>query len=154
MPPSSFIALLLPAAQACHRQHGIPASITLAQAALESGWGSRAPGNNLFGIKADRSWKGRTVDVPTHEFVNGKRVNVVDKFRAYATLGDSVLDRAEFLRQNKRYRTCFQEVTGEAWARALQRAGYATDPKYADTLIAVMRGRKMAQYDVLPRAAA
>lgn len=152
MPPTAFIALLLPAAQACHREHGIPASITLAQAALESGWGARAPGNNLFGIKADRAWKGPTVDIATHEYVAGKRVNIVDKFRAYPALGDSVLDRAQFLRKNPRYGDCFREVTGEAWARALQRAGYATDPKYADTLIAVMRGRKMAQYDVLPAA--
>ena len=147
MPPSAFIAMLLPSAQACHRQHGIPASITLAQAALESGWGVRAPGNNLFGIKADKAWKGKTVDVPTHEFVAGRRVAMVARFRAYATLGDSILDRATFLRANERYADCFREATGEAWARALQRAGYATDPKYADTLIAVMRGRNMAQYD-------
>jgi len=152
MPPTAFINLLLPAAQAGHREHGIPASFTLAQAALESGWGARAPGNNLFGIKADRSWKGKTVDVPTHEYVGGKRVDIVDKFRAYNNLADCVADRCRFFKINPRYRDCFREVTGEAWARAAQRAGYATDPKYAENLIAVMRGRRMAQYDVLPSA--
>jgi len=149
MPPLAFINLLLPAAQRIHRDAGIPASFTLAQAALESGWGSRAPGNNLFGIKADRSWKGKTVDVPTHEYVAGKRVNIVAKFRAYATLDDCIADRAKFFKVNPRYAACFQEVTGEAWARAAQKAGYATDPKYAENLIAVMRGRHMSQYDHL-----
>lgn len=150
MPPSAFIAMLVPAAQACQRGSGIPASFTLAQAALESGWGARAPGNNLFGIKADKVWKGPTVDVPTHEVINGKRVAIVDKFRAYPSMGDSIADRAEFFRKNPRYKACFKETTGEGWARAVAAAGYATDPKYAETLIAVMRGRNMAKYDQLP----
>lgn len=154
MPPLAFINLLLPVAQRVHREHGIPASITIGQAALESGWGSRAPGNNLFGIKADRAWKGKTVDVATHEYVDGKRVNVVDKFRAYASIDDAIADRARFFKANPRYAACFKEVTGEAWARALAKAGYATDPKYAENLIAVMRGRNMWQYDVLPKVAA
>jgi flagellar protein FlgJ len=148
MPPTAFINLLLPAAQACHREHGIPASFTLAQAALESGWGARAPGNNLFGIKADRAWKGKTVDVPTHEYVDGQRVNIVDKFRAYATPADCIADRACFFKVNKRYASCFAETTGAGWARAVARAGYATDPKYADILIKIMDGRTLSQYDV------
>jgi len=148
MPPSAFIALLLPSAQACQRATGIPASFTIAQAALESGWGTRAPGNNLFGIKADRSWKGKTVSFDTHEVFDGKRVGMVDKFRAYATLDECLADRASFFKVNPRYAACFKETTGEGWARAVAKAGYATDPKYADTLIAVMQGRKMAQYDV------
>lgn len=150
MPPTAFLDMLVPAAQACQRATGIPASFTLAQAALESGWGARAPGNNLFGIKADRAWKGPTVDVPTHEVIGGKRIAITDKFRAYASLADSIADRADFFRKNKRYAACFKETTGEGWARAVAAAGYATDPNYAATLIAVMRGRKMAQYDQLP----
>jgi len=150
MPPSAFIALLLPAAQACQRAHGIPASFTLAQAALESGWGERAPGNNLFGVKADRSWKGPTVDVPTHEVIKGKRVPMVCKFRAYPTLSASVADRADFFLKNPRYKDCFKQKDGEGWARAVAVAGYATDPSYEKSLIAVMRGRNMAQYDILP----
>ncbi|WP_312551749.1 glucosaminidase domain-containing protein [Massilia sp.] len=150
MPPTAFLAMLVTAAQACQRATGIPASFTLAQAALESGWGSRAPGNNLFGIKADKAWKGPTVDVPTHEVIKGKRVAIVDKFRAYPTLAASIADRADFFRRNPRYAACFKETTGEGWARAVAAAGYATDPKYAETLVAVMRGRRMSQYDQLP----
>jgi len=154
MPPTSFIAMLAKAAQECQRVTGIPASFTLAQAALESSWGARAPGNNLFGVKADRSWKGKTVDVPTHEVIRGKRVAIVDTFRAYESWAECMADHARFFKVNPRYAACFRETTGEGWARAAAAAGYATDPDYAQKLIAVMRGRNMAQYDVLPRAAA
>lgn len=147
MPPAAFINLLLPAAQACQRATGIPTSFTLAQAALESGWGARAPGNNLFGVKADRSWKGKTVDVPTHEVVKGKRIFITDKFRAYTDWAECMADRARFFKVNPRYAACFKETTGEGWARAAAKAGYATDPHYAETLIKVMRGRNMSQYD-------
>jgi len=154
MPPTSFIAMLAAAAQECQRRTGIPASFTLAQAALESSWGSRAPGNNLFGIKADRSWKGPTVDVPTHEVYRGIRVAITDKFRAYSSWEDCMVDHAKFFRQNPRYTACFRESTGEGWAHAVAAAGYATDPDYAKALIAVMRGRNMAQYDALPKVPA
>ena len=142
--------MLVPAAQACMRVSGIPASFTLAQAALESGWGAKAPGCNLFGIKADKSWKGAVTLVPTHEVLKGVRVAITDKFRCYATYDEALTDRAKFFRDNPRYAKCFKETTGEGWARAVALAGYATDPKYADSLIAVMKGRNMAQYDILP----
>ncbi|MDK6077946.1 glycoside hydrolase family 73 protein [Massilia varians] len=154
MPPTSFIVMLLTAARECQVATGIPASFTIAQAALESSWGERVRGNNLFGIKADRAWKGKTVDIPTHEVINGKRVHLVDKFRAYDSWAECIMDRARFLKANPRYAACFRETTGEGWARAVAAAGYATDPAYADKLIAVMRGRKMAQYDAPARAVA
>jgi len=150
MPPSAFLAMMVGPAQACQRATGIPASLILAQAALESGWGVRCPGNNLFGIKADKAWKGPTVDVPTHEVIKGKRIAITDKFRAYASWADSMKDHARFFQVNKRYRDCFKETTGEGWARAVAKAGYATDPNYASLLISIMRGRKMAQYDTQP----
>lgn len=149
MPPQAFINLLLPAARACHRATGIPASLTLAQAALESGWGERAPGFNLFGIKADKAWRGATVNVSTHEVVKGVRIAIVDKFRAYPDWAGSMLDHADFFKRNPRYADCFKEKTGEGWARAVAKAGYATDPNYANSLIAIMRGRNMSQYDIV-----
>jgi flagellar protein FlgJ len=148
MPPTAFLNLMVRLAQACQRATGIPASFTLAQAALESGWGERMPGNNLFGIKADKAWQGATVDVPTHEYVHGERVAVTCQFRAYPSWGDSMLDHAAFFKANPRYADCFKETTGEGWARAVAKAGYATDPNYASMLISVMRGRNMAQYDL------
>lgn len=147
MPPSAFIGMLAQAAQDCQRTTGIPASITLAQAALESAWGARAIGNNLFGIKADKSWTGPTVDVPTHEYVRGQRVEVTDKFRKYESFAASMVDHAQFLLKNPRYAPCFKQIDGAGWARELQAAGYATDPEYASKLIAIMRGRNLAFYD-------
>lgn len=154
MKPQDFLDMLVPVAQACQRASGIPASFTLAQAALESGWGARAPGCNLFGIKADRGWKGPVTVFPTHEVINGKSVALQDQFRLYRNYGECLADRAEFFRRNPRYAACFKETTGHGWARAVAKAGYATDPAYADKLIAVMDGRNMTRFDTLPTAKA
>jgi flagellar protein FlgJ len=148
MSPAEFIDNILPGARVCQRTAGIPVSFTIAQAALESGWGARVRGNNLFGIKADTSWDGPTVDVPTHEVVNGERVAVTDKFRAYNSWTDCLQDRAQFFFRNPRYAKCFRETTGAGWARAVAAAGYATDPGYAESLIAIIRCRNLQQYDV------
>lgn len=149
MPPSAFIGMLAGAAQACQRKTGIPASITLAQAALESGWGARALGNNLFGIKADKSWTGRTVSFATTEHLAGKDVHLTDKFRAYDSYADSMVDHGQFLLKNPRYAACFKETTGMGWASALQKAGYATDPDYAKKLQDTIRARNLQFYDQL-----
>lgn len=151
MKPQDFLDKILPAAQACQRTSGIPASFTMAQAALESGWGEKAPGCNLFGIKADKAWTGPVVFVATHEVIKGVRVAITDKFRAYRTWGECLADRAEFFRKNPRYAKCFNETTGHGWARAVAAAGYASDPKYADLLIAIMDGRNMTRFDTLPK---
>lgn len=150
MAPAEFIEQLLPAALACQRASGIPASFTLAQAALESSWGARAPGFNLFGVKPGPAWKGATVLVDTHEVIKGVRMPVKCAFRAYSSWSHCFEDRAVFFRQNPRYRKCFLEQSGEGWARAAAAAGYATDPDYADKLIAIMRGRNLARFDASP----
>lgn len=147
MTPPDFIARLLPVAQECRRLYGVPVSVTLAQAALESSWGSKVQGNNLFGVKADSSWSGPYVDFATTEYINGVKTPTVRRFRLYKTWDDSVRDHGRFVHDNPRYGPCFKQPSGEAWAHALQAAGYATDPNYAAELIAVMRGRNMAQYD-------
>ncbi|MEO7494730.1 MAG: glucosaminidase domain-containing protein [Massilia sp.] len=151
MRPQDFLDMLVPAAQACQRATGIPASFTLAQAALESSWGARAPGCNLFGIKADKSWKGAVVSVVTkEEFTKGVKTVITANFRCYRNWDESLADRAEYLRIMPRYKDCFKETTGHGWARAVAKAGYATDSKYAETLIAVMDGRNMSRFDKLP----
>jgi flagellar protein FlgJ len=147
MPPSAFIGMLAQSAQDCQRKSGIPASITLAQAALESSWGARALGNNLFGIKADKSWSGPTVSYLTTEHLVGKDVKLTDRFRAYDSWLASMVDHAQFLLKNPRYVKCFKQTDGANWARELQVAGYATDPDYAKKLIDIMRGRNLAFYD-------
>jgi flagellar protein FlgJ len=149
MKPQDFLDSLVPVAQACQRSSGIPASFTLAQAALESSWGARAPGFNLFGIKADKGWKGPVTVFSTHEVINGQSIPLKDQFRLYRDYGECLADRADFFRRNPRYAKCFAESTGHGWARAVARAGYATDPEYAEKLIAVMDGRNMTRFDNL-----
>lgn len=151
-----FVSRMLPAAQRASQASGVPAQLIMAQAALESGWGKREiraedgkTSFNLFGIKADKGWKGPVTVFPTHEVINGERIAIDDQFRAYRTFGECLADRAEFFRRNPRYAKCFLEDTGHGWARAVARAGYATDPTYADKLIQIMDGRNMTRFDNL-----
>ena len=142
-----FVAEIAPAATAGHKESGVPASVTIAQAALESAWGANAPGNNLFGIKADPSWCGRVVPVVTHEVVSGKRVEITAMFRAYLDWAGSIKDHASFLTGNERYRAAFTCKDGPSFARAIAAAGYATDPQYADKLIAIIHDNNLERFD-------
>lgn len=145
--PAGFIAAIAPAAQACAKRTGVPASVTVAQAALESSWGRRAPGMNLFGIKADALWHGPITSQVTHEVVNGETVTITARFRAYDTWQGSIDDHAAFLTGNPRYRPAFEFKDGPNFARAIAKAGYATDPLYADKLIAIMSTRGLGALD-------
>jgi len=143
----AFVQKLLPHAQAASASTGIPASFMMGQAALETGWGRseiRGPdgqnSHNLFGIKAGGSWKGRTVDVVTTEYVNGKPQKQVDSFRAYDSYADAFRDYANLLRSNARYQNAIAQGQDAAgFAQGLQQAGYATDPGYAQKLMGVIR---------------
>lgn len=151
MKPQDFLDMLLPAAQECQRLHGIPASFTLAQAALESSWGASKLANsgcNLFGVKADPAWHGPVTVIQTREVLNGQSVMVPAKWRCYVDWRECLDDRAAFFQRNKRYAACFNQTTGEGWARAVAAAGYATDPDYAEKVIGVMRGRNLDRFDV------
>ncbi|MCA8075392.1 glycoside hydrolase family 73 protein [Burkholderia cepacia] len=145
--PARFVAAIGPAAQACAKRTGVPASVTVAQAALESSWGKRAPGMNLFGIKADASWHGPVTSQVTHEVVDGKSIQIVARFRAYSDWQGSIDDHAAFLTGNPRYRPAFAFNDGPSFARAIAVAGYATDPLYADKLIAIMSTRGLGALD-------
>jgi flagellar protein FlgJ len=143
----SFVQRLLPHAQAASADSGIPAHFMMGQAALETGWGRAeiraADGknsHNLFGIKAGGSWTGRTVDIVTTEYVNGKPQKQVDTFRAYDSYADSFRDYANMLRGNARYQNVVAAGHSAAgFAQGLQQAGYATDPNYAQKLMSVIR---------------
>ena len=133
-------------AEEASRTTGIPAKFMLGQAALESGWGRKeimtaagTSSHNLFGIKAGSSWHGKTVDAVTTEYVDGVAQKRVEKFRAYDTYADSFRDYANLLRGNPRYQGVIanaQDAVG--FAQGLQRAGYATDPNYADKLTRII----------------
>ena len=150
MNPSEFIMRLTTAAVASAKATGVPASITIAQAALESGWGESAlakTGNNLFGIKADSLWRGQTLTMNTKEFIKEQWVVVPALWRKYPSWQASIDDHAAFLKRNPRYKACFACTSAHAFARALAQAGYATDPEYAKKLIAVMDKHRLQTLD-------
>ncbi|KWO62542.1 glycoside hydrolase family 73 protein [Burkholderia territorii] len=148
MTPQAFIAAIAPAAKVCARNTRVPASVTVAQAALESGWGGHAPGMNLFGIKADPGWHGPFATLLTHEVVNGKTVQVTSRFRAYSTWLGSIEDHANFLVRNPRYKPAFAFTSGPEFASAVARCGYSTSPTYAAMVIAIMKAHNLTLLDV------
>lgn len=130
---------------------GLFPSVKLAQAALESGWGKYTAGNNMFGIKAAGQhtpyWHGSYVSSRTSEYENGSYVQQTSKFRKYDTIGDSVKDHTYFLQQYRRYKPVFEAKTPEEQAKALQSAGYATDPNYSGKLISIINTYNLKQFD-------
>jgi flagellar protein FlgJ len=134
------------AARAAEVQSGIPAAFMVAQAAHESGWGrheiKNADGSssfNLFGIKAGAHWKGPVAEVTTTEYIDGVARKVVAKFRAYASYADSFSDYAKMIKDSPRYAQVVASAgSAQGFAQGLQRAGYATDPAYADKLTKVI----------------
>ncbi|MDP1633819.1 MAG: flagellar assembly peptidoglycan hydrolase FlgJ, partial [Gallionellaceae bacterium] len=141
-----FIDRMTPYAIQASQATGVPAQLMLGQAALESGWGKReirmADGSNsfnLFAIKASAGWGGKTAEILTTEYVNGIPRKQVEKFRAYSSYAEAFQDYAGMMAGNPRYARVLQQggsITG--MAQAVQNAGYATDPGYADKLARVM----------------
>ncbi len=141
-----FVRKHTEAAKAAESATGIPASNILGQAALESGWGKHeirmkdgTSSHNLFGIKATSDWKGKVAEVTTTEYIGGVARKVTAKFRAYDYYADAFTDHAKLLSKSPRYsQTVAQADTASGFARGLQKAGYATDPAYADKLTKVI----------------
>ena len=141
-----FVSRMMPAAQRASQASGVPAQLIMAQAALESGWGRREirtedgrASHNLFGIKADRSWKGPVVEATTTEYVNGVAQKTRASFRAYGSYDEAFADYARFLVTNPRYANVLATQDPAAAAHGLQRAGYATDPVYGEKLVRIMK---------------
>lgn len=141
-----FVDRMLPHAVQASKATGVPAQLMLGQAALESGWGKREirmpdGGNsfNLFGIKASGGWNGKVAEVMTTEYRNGIAYKQVERFRAYSSYTEAFQDHAKLIGSSPRYAEVMQQAGNPAgMAMAMQRAGYATDPNYADKLARVM----------------
>lgn len=128
------------------RETGMPANYMLGQAALETGWGKReiktsdgTNSYNLFGIKATGNWQGKVAETTTTEYIDGVKQQRVEKFRAYDNYADSFKDFANLIQNNPRYKSVMENVNSvSGYANALQNAGYATDPNYANKLASVI----------------
>jgi flagellar protein FlgJ len=133
-------------ALSAQQQSGIPAAFMVAQAAHESGWGRHeirngdgSSSHNLFGIKAGAGWSGKVAQVTTTEVVDGQPRKVIATFRAYASYEESFRDFAQLMKDNPRYAPVLAAGNSvQGYAQGLQRAGYATDPAYADKLTRVI----------------
>ncbi len=146
-----FINKVIPGAESTYKKYGVLPSISISQAILESGWGSSgltAKANNLFGIKAFY-WSGKYVEMLTYEWYGGVKVEVKAAFRAYDSWDHSLEDHGKFLVENSIYSEAgfFNAKDHIGQAFALQRAGYATDPNYAVTLISLIEQYNLHQYD-------
>ncbi|WP_373941346.1 flagellar assembly peptidoglycan hydrolase FlgJ [Vibrio chagasii] len=142
--PESFVTSMKPYAEKAASALGVDSSLLLAQAALETGWGSKmvknslGNSNNLFNIKADRSWKGDKVATQTLEFHGKTAVKESASFRSYSSFEDSFNDYVKFLNENPRYETALQhQGNSESFIKGIHQAGYATDPNYADKVLRV-----------------
>ena len=126
-------------------EFGIPASITLAQGILESGNGESrlaVEANNHFGIKCHTNWDGETI------FADDDEKN--ECFRKYSTVEESFRDHSLFLSKRDRYQFLFnyKKTNYRKWARGLKEAGYATNPKYASSLIKIIKNNNLSKYDI------
>lgn len=142
MNPNTFFDLYKDWAIETQAKSGVPASITLAQAALESGYGESTlakTANNFFGIKVSSGWFGDYV------LANDDKPN--EKFRKYKTVYDSFIDHADFLVDNSRYNSLFENTNYVDWANGLSEAGYASDPNYASKLIGIIQQYGLERYD-------
>ena len=143
---AQLVRLHTESARSAEAQSGIPAGFMVAQAAHESGWGKReilnadgSSSHNLFGIKAGPGWKGAVAEITTTEYIDGQPRKVVAKFRAYGSYAESFNDYAKLMKESPRYGQVVANAgTARGFSEGLQRAGYATDPAYADKLTRVI----------------
>lgn len=156
---SEFLRNAVPAAQYTHKTYGVPASITLAQAILESGWGKSAlaqKANNFFGVKAAaHAAPDSYAEFPTYEFVDGRKTAVMAQFAKYPSPTLGFAAHARLLALSERYRpamACRGDV--EMFSEQLQRCGYSTNPSYARSLMELVKEFDLTQYDIQPDPAA
>ncbi|AZP04943.1 glucosaminidase domain-containing protein [Jeotgalibaca ciconiae] len=153
----SFLEKIVPYAIENSITSGILPSITIAQGALESAWGLSGlavNANNLFGIKASDDWKGQVYNVITKEYINGKWIEIVAPFRKYNNWLGSINDHGDFFTSTAWRKENYKHVVGEKdyqkAAKALQAAGYATDPDYPAKLISIIQSYGLDKYDRVP----
>ena len=148
-----FVQSVQASARTAEAQTGIPAAFMVAQAAHESGWGRReirnadgSSSHNLFGVKAGAGWSGPVAETTTTEWIGGEAQKVTAKFRSYASADAAFRDYARLMKESPRYANVVAQAaqapmsaaSAQGFAQGLQRAGYATDPAYADKLTRVI----------------
>ena len=162
MSEKKFIKTVGKLAKKDMKKTGILASVTIAQAILESGYGRSALGmeaNNLFGMKATLSgntwkskWDGTVFKKKTLEYYSGKWVTITADFRAYSSFADSIRDHSNYLRYAKngskrRYAGVVKNKSYKKTIQIIKNGGYATDPNYVNKIISIIKRYKLTKYD-------
>ena len=145
--PQDFVTALTEPAKQVERELGVPFQVVIAQAALETGWGQKiiknsdgTSSNNLFNIKADSRWTGEKAQKDTLEFEQGSLVKKNEPFRVYNSISESVNDYVNFLSSGTRYQDALAKPDNvEHFLQGLQKAGYATDPNYANKILGTLK---------------
>ena len=151
--PQAFVNHLWPMAKQAAEKMGMTPEVLLAQTALETGWGKKIAqdssgksSHNLFNIKADHRWNGESVSISTLEFRSGIPQQEQAKFRAYESFQASFNDYAKFIQNSPRYQPAMAVANdAKAYTQELSRAGYATDPEYAQKIIGIIEGEPLKQ---------
>jgi len=144
----SFIEKLLPYAKKAAKVLGVSPAALIAQSALETGWGKKviqsanqASSFNLFNIKANEAWPGEYISKNSLEIENGIGIKRKSRFRAYNNIEQSFNDYQSFIQQNPRYAEALKQGdNADRYVEELQKAGYATDPQYAEKIKNIMKG--------------
>ena len=155
MQREDFIKMVEPMAVDVYEEYGIYPSVVISRAAIESDWGKSGlskEGFNLFGIKADKSWDGKTISMTTKE---GYDDTEEAAFRKYRSFKESIYDYGKFLKENKRYEKAglFKAKNAKEQAQILENAGYATKENskgelvYADVLVNVIDNYELEKID-------
>jgi flagellum-specific peptidoglycan hydrolase FlgJ len=156
---NAFLRLAVPAAQAAQRKYGVPTSVTVAQAIIESsntlGWGQSQlakEANNFFGVKASHVADPESyIELPTHEYLNNHLDLVEAKFARYEDPAESFDAHARLLAVARRYQPAMYAAKDpELFCMRLQQCGYSTNPSYGVTLFKLIKEYDLTQYDLQP----
>ncbi|WP_049721825.1 flagellar assembly peptidoglycan hydrolase FlgJ [Gilvimarinus polysaccharolyticus] len=152
---AGFIDAIKPYATWAAQTLGVAPEALMAQAALETGWGKHLVRDetgssfNLFNIKAGKGWAGESVTVNTTEYIEGEAQSVDAPFRRYGSLQDSFADYVALMQKPRYQKALAQGTDAHGYVEQLQKAGYATDPHYADKIKAIMQRENFASSTAL-----
>lgn len=151
--PEDFVDSVWNYAKNAASKIGLNPAVMVAQSALETGWGKHIIKDkngdssfNLFNIKAHRDWDGEKAAQSTLEFEQGVAVRKVEPFRVYNNFSEAFDDFVGFLKSNSRYQPALSNTSNsEQFLHDIQKAGYATDPKYAEKILGILNSERFKQ---------
>ncbi len=153
MNPQEYINLIGEKIQKENQKRGNPifSSVAIAQSILETGWGKSnlmMKANAIYGIKAGGNWKGKVFNSKTWEVVDGNVYNIVDCFRAYNSLEESIADYFDLITKSERYKKALYRQSPLECIQAIKDGGYATDPQYVNKVLSIINQWDLIRFDI------